>query len=96
MRSYGTLRSMHAIRGNRPEERVRTPEEIGQAIREARSGQGLTQEEVALLTGTHRNRIQEVEAGHATERLRIVLAIIAELGLELVIRPRDAHRGRQP
>ena len=86
---------MHAIRGNKTGERVSTPEEIGRAIRDARSGQGLTQEEVALLAGTHRNRIQEIESGHATERLRIVLAILAELGLELVIRPRDAHRGRQ-
>lgn len=89
------MRQMHANQGTRVDRRVLHPGDLGRAVREARREQGLTQEEVALLTGTHRNRIQEVEGGQSTERLRLLLAVLAELGLELVVRPRDAHRGER-
>ena len=86
---------MHAKPGNW-EVIVRRAADIGQAVHATRSEQGLTQDALGMLTGVHRNRIQEIERGRETERLRLVLSILDELGLELLIRPRDAHRGATP
>lgn len=46
-----------------------------------------------MLAGSHRNRIQELEKGIPTERMGLMLRVLNELGLDLVVRPRDAHRG---
>jgi HTH-type transcriptional regulator / antitoxin HipB len=75
------------------EERVRTAADLGKAARKRRREQKLTQEDVALLVGSHRNRIQEVERGAPTERLELLFRVLNELGLDLIVRPRDAHRG---
>ena len=74
-------------------ERVRTAADLGTVTRKRRREQNLTQEDLALLVASHRNRIQEVEQGISTERLELLLRIMNELGLDLIVRPRDAHRG---
>lgn len=86
---------MHEISGNRETQEVpvRSAADLGRAIRARRRAQGLGQEELALLADSHRNRVAEIERGGATERLQLLLRLLNELGLELVVRPRNARRG---
>lgn len=84
---------VHGNPGTIYERRVRRAGDLGVALRLRRREQGLTQEDVGLLAGTHRNRIQEIESGATTERIELLLRVLNELGLELIVRPRDAHRG---
>jgi HTH-type transcriptional regulator / antitoxin HipB len=84
---------LHGSPGSGEETRLRSEADLGRAIRQRRRAQRLTQEELALLADSHRNRIQEVERGKETGHLRLLLRLLNELGLELVVRPRDARRG---
>lgn len=72
---------------------VRTATDLGQAIRARRRAQRLTQDELALLAGSHRNRVAEIERGGETERLQLLLKLVNELGLELIVQPRNVRRG---
>lgn len=92
----GGLHGLPGFPGIVSEEPVRSPIDLGRALRQRRRAQRLTQERVALLVGSHRNRIQELERGATTERFALLLRVLNELGLELVVRPRDTRRGRRP
>lgn len=83
---------MHELPGI-PETRVRSASDLGAVVRHRRKHQGITQEDLALLTETHRNRIQELEKGVPTERVELLLRVLNELGLDVVVRPRDTRRG---
>ena len=74
---------------------VRSGEDIGQLLRDRRRQQGLTQEELAELADSHRNRIAELERGTTTERVALMLRTLNELGLEVVVRSRNIHRGER-
>jgi len=82
---------MHEFTGF--ERSVRSAEDLGEVVRARRREHRLTQGDVALLVGSHRNQIRSIERGEATERLTLLLRVVNELGLDLVIRPRDAGRG---
>ncbi|MEX2310374.1 MAG: helix-turn-helix domain-containing protein [Pirellulales bacterium] len=84
---------MHEYQGVSQETRVHSARDLGHAIRHRRKDQRLTQDELALLAGGHRNRIQELEKGIPTERVELLLRVLHELGLDLVVRPRDSRRG---
>lgn len=84
---------MHELGGISSEKRVRSLEDLGDAIRHRRKEQGFTQDELASLAGGHRNRIQELEKGVPTERVQLLLRVLNELGIELVLRPRNVRRG---
>ncbi len=73
--------------------RVRGAAELGQAVRKRRRAQNLTQEELALLVGSHRPRIVELEQGKQTERIELLFRVLDTLGLDVLVIPRDAHRG---
>ncbi len=73
--------------------RTRTAAELGAAARRRRREQGLTQERLADLVGTHRNQIRKLETGQGTISLDLMLGALNVLGLELSVRTRDAHRG---
>lgn len=74
--------------------KVRGAGELGLAVRAQRRAQKLTQEELALLVGSHRPRIVELEAGkRTTERVELIFAVLDALGLDVLVVPRDAHRG---
>ena len=57
--------------------------ELGLIVRDARKQQGLTQEDLAGLTGTGRRFISDLEQGKETAELGKVLAVLASLGLAL-------------
>ena len=73
------------------EEPVRSAADLGRAIRARRRGQGLNQDRLALLADS--NRVAEIERGGETERLQLLWRLLNELGLELIVRPRNVRRG---
>lgn len=56
---------------------------LGMVVRDARKQQGLTQEDLAGLTGTGRRFISDLEQGKETAELGKVLLVLAALGLAL-------------
>jgi len=70
--------------------RIRTPQRLGAAIRDARRATGLTQVQLAAKAGVSRAWLIDLEAG-AGERAELgkVLATVGALGLCLELSPVD-------
>ena len=66
---------------------------LGEALRAARIGQSLTQEELADIARISRPHLVQIEKGKTTERLDQVFRLASLLGLELVLRPRGTRSG---
>ena len=62
---------------------IRSPQQIGAALRTARKQLGLTQPRLALAAGVGVRFIADLEAGKPTLRLENVLRVIDALGGEL-------------
>lgn len=62
---------------------VRSPQQLGQALRAARKQLGLTQPQLALAAGVGVRFIVDLEAGKPTLRLESVLKVIDALGGEI-------------
>jgi len=62
---------------------IRTPQQLGDALRAARKQLGLTQPELALAAGVGVRFIVELEAGKPTLQLEKVLRVINALGGEI-------------
>ena len=71
---------------------IRSSEDIGGAIYEARRKLRLTQKELAKRAGVSTRWLREVEHGKATSQIGLVLRIMGFLGLELDI----GYRSSQP
>lgn len=70
------------------EQIVRTPEQIGYAVRRRRRQLGLTQMSLGEKTKLRQATVSALEAGEARTQLRTLCAVLAALDLEFVIRPR--------
>lgn len=66
---------------------MRTPAEIGQIIRQTRTRLGLTQENLALATGTGRRFIVDLEKGKPTCQLGHTLSVLQALGIQMSLAP---------
>ncbi len=62
---------------------IRSPQQLGAALRAARKQLGLTQPQLALAAGVGVRFIVELEAGKPTLRLENVLRVIDSLGGEI-------------
>ena len=62
---------------------IRSPQQLGDALRAARKQFGLTQPQLALAAGVGVRFIVELEAGKPTLRLENVLRVIDALGGEI-------------
>lgn len=62
---------------------IRSPQQLGDALRAARKQLGLTQPQLALAAGVGVRFIVDLEAGKPTVRLENVLRVIDALGGEL-------------
>lgn len=62
---------------------VQNAKELGQIVREARKAQGLSQDDLAGLTGTGRRFIGDLENGKETAQLGKVLHVLSTLGVAL-------------
>jgi HTH-type transcriptional regulator/antitoxin HipB len=72
---------------------VRSITDLASVIASRRSELRLTQVDLAAAAGTGNRFIVELEQGKATVRADKVLAVLRELGLELLVRPvrRSTH-----
>lgn len=64
-----------------------TAEEIGRLIRTTRTGLGLTQENLALTSGTGVRFIVDLEKGKPTCQLGKALTVMSSLGIDLSVNP---------
>lgn len=78
MYPYGNIFMVCKVESNIP-----TAKGLGKIIRDARKEQGLTQEELAGLTGVGRRFVSDIEQGKETAQIGKVLIILAALGLAL-------------
>lgn len=68
---------------------IYTPQDLARTVRATRQQLGMTQDDLALASGTGRRFIGDLESGKPTVRLDSVLAVIAALGLRV-----ELQRGR--
>lgn len=66
---------------------------IGDAVRRARKGMGLRQDELAAAAGVGLRFLVELERGKPTIQLGRTLAVLAAVGLDLSVVPRQAPPG---
>jgi HTH-type transcriptional regulator / antitoxin HipB len=64
---------------------VRTPPDLGSALRRARRARGLRLEDVALTAGVGIRFVSELERGKATARLGETLRVADALGIRLAL-----------
>lgn len=69
-------------------ELVRSPKQLGAALRRFRKDRALTQVQLAQRTGLRQGTISQVENGLETIKLRTAMELIRALDLELVVQPR--------
>lgn len=63
--------------------RAYTPAALGTAIRHYRRQAGLTQAELAELTGLNRTYLSALEQGRETEQLRRIFRVLGHLGVRV-------------
>jgi len=73
---------------------IRTPSDLAREVRAARRARGLSQDALALASGTGRRFVVDLERGKTTVRLESVLAVLAALDLRLDLT--DASAGGEP
>lgn len=66
--------------------RVRSGEDLGRVVRDARSERGLTQQQVVdqLGLGFDRTRLARIEAGEGFQSLDRALSVLRRLGVEVI------------
>lgn len=68
------------------------PTELGRTIAARRKNLGVTQEDLAALTGLSARFIGQLELGQTNPRLSSLLAVLTALGLDLSITTRVAAK----
>lgn len=71
---------------------ARSPRQLGNIIQRTRKQRGLTQTDLANLSGLRQEMISKIETGHEGTKLSSIYALFAALNLELII---DTRSGRQ-
>lgn len=74
--------------GSRPY-RIYTPASLGQAIRHYRTTAGLTQAQLAEMTGLQRSYLSELEGGKETQQLKRVFRVLRQLGVRMTLEEAD-------
>lgn len=69
---------------------VKSTQALGNLMRDTRKSQGLTQEQLASITGTGRRFIIDLESGKKSCHLGKTLNVLTMLGFELCIQQREA------
>ena len=68
---------------------VRIPRDLGYAIRQARQEKNWTQADLAARSGVWQETISKIESGQGGTKLDTILALLAALDLELLVRTRS-------
>lgn len=62
---------------------IRTVEDVGRTVAEARLFRGLTQEQLAAKARVERTYLAKIEAGHTVQQIERLLSLLRSLGVEL-------------
>jgi HTH-type transcriptional regulator/antitoxin HipB len=73
---------------------IRSAGQLGALIREERVRRGLTQQQLADLTGTGQKTISRIENGNEGATLETVFRLLAVLQLQIGFSPRDLGIGK--
>lgn len=68
---------------------ARSPKQMGNMIQRARRRKGLTQTELANLSGLRQELISRIESGHDGTKLSSLYALFAALDLDLMVDSRS-------
>ena len=63
--------------------RIYTPSSLGDAIRHYRTEAGLTQAQLAEMTGLQRSYLSELESGKETEQVKRLFRVLRQLGVRM-------------
>jgi transcriptional regulator with XRE-family HTH domain len=69
--------------------RIYTTASLGGAIRHYRTAAGLTQAELAEMTGIQRSYLSELESGKETEQLKRIFRVLRTLGIRMTLDEAD-------
>ena len=69
--------------------RIYTPESLGAAIRHYRKEAGISQEQLAALTGLNRTYLSSLESGKETEQVKRLLRVLRQLGVRMTLERAD-------
>ncbi len=69
--------------------RVYSPASLGDAIRHYRTAAGLTQAQLAEMTGLQRSYLSELESGKETEQIKRILRLLRQLGVRMTLDEAD-------
>jgi HTH-type transcriptional regulator/antitoxin HipB len=69
---------------------VRTPAQLGAALRRRRRTLGLSQDQLAQRVSLRQGTISALETGAPGTKLQTVMDALSALGLEIVLRPRSS------
>lgn len=72
---------------------MKTSQEIGASIRQARKSQRLTQSDLAMIANTAQRFISELERGKSTCQLGKTLDVLAALGIRVELHRSDESGG---
>ena len=73
---------------------IRTPKQLGAAIRRHRRSAGLTQAQLGTKIHLRQATISALERGEPGTELRTVFDVITALGIEIVVRDRSKSPGK--
>jgi len=68
---------------------VRTPKNIGHAIRQARKEKNLTQKDLASMSSVWQETISKIETGSSGTKLETIFDLMAALDLEITVSERS-------
>lgn len=68
---------------------IKTTQALGQLMREARKSQGLTQDQLASISGTGRRFVLDLESGKESCHLDKTLRVLTMLGFEIYLRQKE-------
>lgn len=69
-------------------ELIRSPKQLGAALRRFRRGRELTQVQLASRAGLRQATVSQVENGLETVKLSTVMELVRALDLEVILQPR--------
>lgn len=70
---------------------IRSPKELGEALRQQRKSRGLTQAAAGKPVNLVQSKISQIENGTLAIELHTLFRLLAALELELVLQPRQKH-----
>lgn len=70
-------------------QKATSPKVLGQILKSARNEKGLNQQQAGNLVGITQAMVSRIETGESNARIDTLLRLLAALGMEMTVKPRD-------